>query len=418
MTCSIEQDYFRMWSLRAAQNNGGRLKSTAFLAGVLLLVVLVSLLGQQAGLLIYRARVQRDSVAAIERAGGKVLYAWQLIDVSGPQGFELREPTNGRPGKGWPTWMVNRLGVDYFDNVTRVRLLSMDRQRSSACVPEAMQAIGRLPRLEALTMSISANCETYCTNLRNLTALRRLYLEYDGENSWPCLPYIKRLTGLRSLWISGGASLRDSDLANLDQLLNLEEFVLLEGPRITDDGLRHLRGMRKLRSLSVDGCQITSDGLIYFANMDQLRSLSISGTRVADLQPIAHLRSLTVLNLRDTQISDSDLGRLSTLIQLTDLSLADTRVSDVGMTSISKLTSLESLDLTNTDISDRAMSQIAKLFILKRVRLVGTKVTDSALTTLMGLRGVSLIDVRGTKVTRRGVSEFVAARPEVRVLQH
>ena len=63
------------------------------------LMVTVLLLGGSAGWVVHRARVQREAVNAIERAGGKVEYD----EVFTSEG--LRD--NPRPF--WPRWIVERL---------------------------------------------------------------------------------------------------------------------------------------------------------------------------------------------------------------------------------------------------------------------------------------------------------------------
>jgi hypothetical protein len=68
------------------------------------LIVLVLVIGGGLGCLVHSARVQREAVAAINQAGGCVLYDW-----------------NWKDGEWWPDekpfapqWIVDRIGVDYF----------------------------------------------------------------------------------------------------------------------------------------------------------------------------------------------------------------------------------------------------------------------------------------------------------------
>jgi internalin A len=74
------------------------------------LIVLIFVIGYGLGWIVYCARVQRDAVAAIERAGGNASYNWQ--------------ESNGQPvpeaQPWWPKWLVERVGVDYFGNVIAV----------------------------------------------------------------------------------------------------------------------------------------------------------------------------------------------------------------------------------------------------------------------------------------------------------
>src|ERR1700733_11308113 len=71
------------------------------------LMVLVLLLGGGMGWYAYRARVQREAVAAIEAAGGKVYYDWEW------NGDQAAPPT-AKPK--WPKWLGDRVGVDYLGN--------------------------------------------------------------------------------------------------------------------------------------------------------------------------------------------------------------------------------------------------------------------------------------------------------------
>ena len=68
------------------------------------MMIAVLVLCGSLGWVVRRAGVQREAVAAIRRAGGDVVYDWQL--------------RNGIPvwgGKPWaPGWLVDLLGVDYF----------------------------------------------------------------------------------------------------------------------------------------------------------------------------------------------------------------------------------------------------------------------------------------------------------------
>jgi hypothetical protein len=96
-------------------------------------MIAVLVLGGGLGRVIHRAQVQREAVAAIERAGGRVRYDWQW--------------ENGRPASGgktrWPRWLVDHMGPDYFGSVVFVFL---PEKRSDV----EMAQVGRLNRLERL----------------------------------------------------------------------------------------------------------------------------------------------------------------------------------------------------------------------------------------------------------------------------
>src|SRR5262245_1503912 len=77
------------------------------------LMVLVLIVGGGLGWVIYRARVQRDAVATIRRAGGDVAYSWQ---------WSGGRPVSPRPRPPWPYWLRRILGPDFLDTVTYVRM--------------------------------------------------------------------------------------------------------------------------------------------------------------------------------------------------------------------------------------------------------------------------------------------------------
>ena len=71
------------------------------------LMVLVLIVGGVLGWVGYRARVQRQAVAAIERAGAKAFYDFQA--------------PGGKPAWWQPKWLVDAVGVDYLAHVTWVQ---------------------------------------------------------------------------------------------------------------------------------------------------------------------------------------------------------------------------------------------------------------------------------------------------------
>jgi hypothetical protein len=133
------------------------------------LIVLVLAIGGGLGWIIRGARVQREAVAAIQKAGGSVWYDWEWKDG--------RPLPNGSP---WvPTWLVERLGVDYVGHVAAVHL---DRGilwgifRDRRDLNPTMAYVGQLSRLEWLTLHASSVTDALLANLKGLTNLRTLIL--------------------------------------------------------------------------------------------------------------------------------------------------------------------------------------------------------------------------------------------------
>jgi hypothetical protein len=174
--------------------------------GLLLLVLVAAVI---LGWIQNNARVQRDAVAAIQRAGGSVVYDFGVA----------RSPQDS-PGttRGWLGALVSALGVDYFYNVTAVAC--GERPITDA----ELAHIGRLGRL------------------RSLTAFRTRATDAG----------LGRLCGLVKLevLILGAPDVTDAGLAQLRGLRSLEIFWL-EDAQITDAGLSSLIGRRGLRSVTI-----------------------------------------------------------------------------------------------------------------------------------------------------------------------
>src|SRR5271167_2173291 len=83
------------------------------------LIVVVLVIGAWLGWLVRSARIQREAVAAIERAGGNVTFdsGWT-------------ENTTNRPREPWaPEWLVDQIGIDYFAHVCAVSFNSKGSDR-------------------------------------------------------------------------------------------------------------------------------------------------------------------------------------------------------------------------------------------------------------------------------------------------
>jgi hypothetical protein len=125
------------------------------------LMSFVLVIGVGLGWVVLRANAQRDAVAAIERAGGRVMYDWDEITPT-------RTKPTGRPP--WPNWIVACLGPDYFGHVVRVSL-------GDTVTDETMAHVGRLDRLDELIISRGSKLTgAGMIHLRSLPNLKRLGL--------------------------------------------------------------------------------------------------------------------------------------------------------------------------------------------------------------------------------------------------
>lgn len=157
------------------------MKLPRVVSSVRALMALVLALGGGLGWFVHRAQVQRDAVAAIVRVGGRVSYDWQWNNG--------RRIAKGKPR--WSGWLVDRLGPDYFADVTRVNLAVRGTD-------EVLEYVGHLSRLQSLDVTASTVTDAGMAHLDRLNRLQELTLAYTRVSD-VSLPHLKRLTGLKYL---------------------------------------------------------------------------------------------------------------------------------------------------------------------------------------------------------------------------
>lgn len=396
-----------------------------FRLSVRALMVLVLLIGGGAGWVVHRARVQKEAVAAIEQAGGRVVYDWAWKDGH-------PAPRGAKPA--WPKRLVDTVGPDYFGNVVAV-------YPAKSTDDTLMLHIGQLRSLQLLNLNGRKSVtDLGLVHLRGLTELRELDLSFTGATG-SGLKSLERMTRLRKLVLPTGP-ISDDDLAHLGGLTGLEWLQAGSTQRgITDAGLAHLKGLVNLKVLSLHSPRITSSGLAALRGMSRLEMLTLGRTGVDDLAPIGHLTGLTSLSLSATPIDDAGLApvaRMSGLrslhlehTQITDaglvhlrglkamaiLSLDHTRITDAGLEHIAGLTNLENLWLNHTAISDRGLPRLAALNKLTLLFVEGTQVTDAGLANLAGLKALEQVAVSKTGVTDAGIAAAQRNRPGTRFVR-
>ncbi len=229
------------------------------------LIVLVLVIGLWLGWIVRSAHIQRDAVAAIEGAGGQVIYD-----------FEWK---NGNPMPGGKRSTAGRLadliGVDYFGHVTDVWLYP-----SSTDADVVLAQVGRLAGLERLRLSQSSCSDAALAHLEGLSELSLLYLN-NTRITDAGLSHLKSLTSLEVLDLHD-TRVSDAGLAYLKRLTNLSGLYLSE-TQITDLGLAHLKGLTKLESLDLDRTRVTDIGLTHLEGLANLRPPDL---REFDLEPV------------------------------------------------------------------------------------------------------------------------------------
>jgi internalin A len=308
------------------------------------LLVLVLLMGVGLGWIVNGARIQREAVTAIRRDGGVVSYDWDW-KYGKWDGWSWQ--TDGKPGV--PKWLLDCLGLDYFDHVVSVSL----GQPGS---PSALRHIGRLSHVEKLDLHGPFVTDAGLAHLKGLTNLSSLNI---GDRYFDCAGTINLL---------GTARVTDAGMPYLKGLTKLV-FLDLDGTKVSDAGLVHLEGMTNLETLRLEDTRVTDAGLVHLEGMTQLKGLELGGTGVTDAG-LVHLKTLIGLNalsLRGTRITDAGLAHLEQLTKLSELDLSDTRITDAGLAHLKSLTKLFDLDLRGTQVSPAGATELS--LVLPRVHV-------------------------------------------------
>jgi len=192
---------------------------------------------------------------------------------------------------------------------------------------------------------------------------------------------------LQELWI-GGTGVNDEGLANLEELTDLRVLILLSDRKITDAGLGHLKRLKKLEWLDLQGTQVTDAGLENLKELNKLQRLSLSGTK----------------------ITDAGVSQLKRLPDLQHLKLSGTSV--LG-TTLADLKDLRVLYMDGTAIRDANLVPIARLQELREFYIWNTAVTDTGLMQLQSLKNLRHLNVSGTQVTEPGAKELQALLPDL-----
>jgi hypothetical protein len=325
-----------------------------------------------------QALVQSHHVTQIKGIGGRVMYDWEWRD-----GMAL--PAGAI--SPWRGWLITHLGPDFVGEPIALSVGS----RGNLADDALMAHIGRLGRLEYLSLSDTAVSDGGLAELRALTRLKELHLQKSA--------------------------VRGPGLAYLAAMKELEELMLPTYP-FTDADLAPLQELTKLKELKLDGRNLTDEVLNSLGDFKRLEELQLRNTRITSLEPIRHLTALRSLDVVGSPIDDTGLESVATLRNLEVLRLGGTLVDDVGMVYICGLPKLQELNLDNTRVGDAGLARLCELPLIADLSLSQTEVTDQGLLGLAGKLGLTPCEnlvVSGPKVTHGGIESLRLKMPKVQV---
>lgn len=172
-----------------------------------------------------------------------------------------------------------------------------------------------------------------------------------------------------------GTEITDIGLNELKDQKTLRELNV-GGTRITDEGLASLRGLTELRHLDLSGARVQDHGPKWSGaelKVGEVRRLQSLGQRPQitgmGLKHLRGLKKLESLSLYGTQTTDAGIAEVRELRSLKTLRLAYTDITSAAIQSLEPLEYLESLDLRGTRVNGEGLLHLAKLKSLRNVTL-------------------------------------------------
>jgi len=406
------------------------------------LLIAVTVLGVAlgyVGTLLVRVRHQRQVVASIEAAGGKVIYDYQFLmeaeldytlnpddskqwinSNSDGKRVRYRRDAQGRtiekqvetpPG---PRVARRLLGEDIFAYVEGV---SFFWQGDSVGQVDPRQLL-ELPRLKVVVPTASQVNDEWLQTLAQVPQLRCLHLAggTKGIATKDGLARLQSARQLESLHLSG-EWVQDETVAGISRLKQLKALGFGHVPNLSSQAFAYVNELTELRELALVGARkIDDQHTVHLAKLTNLRSLWLRDTSVSD-KTLAHVSSLTQLECLDvsqTNVGDTGVECLIGLSKLKRLNLSRTNVGDAGLESIAKLRRLQVLDLAGTKITDAGMRSISQLDHVKSLDLYPSTVTDARLIQLKSLKELQTLDI-GPHITKEAADELRSALPQCKI---
>ncbi|MCE9544485.1 MAG: hypothetical protein K8T25_03030 [Planctomycetia bacterium] len=231
------------------------------------LLIVTAIIAVWLGWWSYKARQQREAVEALRRTGFGFTYDYQLQKLNRPA--------------YWPVWLIDKLGIDYFANITGISHNSLDASDADLIQLSAID----IPSVERADLDMTKISDAGLLHLSRFRWLKHVGLSYT--------------------------QIGDVGVAHLSGL-NRMETISLGGTYVTDTGVESLQGMKGLRSLDLSATVVTDASLTHIKKLAMLQMLWLTNTKVTDdgLALLSNMNTLRFLGLENTQVTAAGVARL------------------------------------------------------------------------------------------------------------
>lgn len=196
--------------------------------------------------------------------------------------------------------------------------------------------------------------------------------------------------------------------AHVGRCVNLEAlYVLPPVANFSDDALRSLVGLKKLRILHLWGPLVSDAGIAHLSSLKSLEELRLDyNDRIGDASASAlgELTNLKALYLYSPKLTDAGIARLRGLTRLETLTLGDTQVGDKAMETVAGFRSMQTIDLQHTRVTDEGLAHLRPLTRLRWIGLKGTRVTSRGIANLADATGMTQVEADDTQIGDEGLA--------------
>jgi hypothetical protein len=212
----------------------------------------------------------------------------------------------------------------------------------------------------------------------------------------------------------------NAGLASIATMRNLQVLHLECTPAVTDEGLKALATVQKLRHLRLAG-QFTDRGLAYLAAAPSLKVMWLETPRATEqgLRSLAQIQSLERLTVPWLdQITDQGIGYLRSMPKLKALGVGDALSGDAGVASLATLTNLEVLALKGgPNLTDNALKLLAAMPRLRALEIYHSRITEQGLAYLCSCRNLDSIRiVSSIAISQSAIARLKTELPNVQTL--
>ena len=209
-------------------------------------------------------------------------------------------------------------------------------------------------------------------------------------------------------------------LASIATMQNLLVLHLECTPAVTDEGLKALATLPKLRHLRLAG-QFTDRGLAYLAASPSLKVMWLETPRVTEqgLRYLAQIQSLERLTVPWLdQITDQGLGYLKSMPKLKALGVGDAWSGDAGVASLATLANLEVLALKGgPNLTDNGLKPLAAMPRLRALEIYHSWITEQGLAYLGSCKKLDSIQiVSSIAIGQPAIARLKTELPNVQTL--